>query len=513
MFKKKLLGLVMVSALVLSVEGCSSNKDLFEPVESPEVKDVFVPDVVWSESTQGTKGFYSQLVPCISGNNLYIAGRKGKVYAFDATNGDSIWKIDLSDEKENDNKRSARLNGGMSASDHFVAVGSENGYLYVLNKKDGSIYYKQYLGQEVLTPPCFNASGDKLFVLDSTGKLNALDLVNKKVLWTSGDNVSTLHLRSQAKPIAVGDEMVVLGTVSGRMMFISQNDGLILNQVVIGQNNGSSDLDRISDVSSTPLLLGDSIYSTAYNAGFVKYSLEKSAIVGRLAYYSSKDIAYDDNFFVITGDNGTVYCVRRSDNIELWANSQLRYRNVTSPAIYGNYAVVGDLEGYIYFINLNNGQIESKVEISGSDPIYVAPIVAGNCIVVYCSSGAVEVLCYDPANIVMPKKRFTDLELVIGNTAALVAANAMSPLSAGGVTKEDLEKRRAQARQIVAQIEAHQRQMEAQYREYQRQKAEYEKRVAEYEKQKREQLSGFGVMPEAGVKSDNDVEFVEEDSE
>lgn len=70
--------------------------------------------------------------------------------------------------------------------------------------------------------------------------------------------------------------------------------------------------------------------------------------------------------------------------------------------------------------------------------------------------------------------------MVTGNTAALIAAQAMSPTAAGsGVTQEDLEKRRAEARKIVAQIEAQQRAAEAQYREYQRQKAEYERRVAE----------------------------------
>ena len=55
--------------------------------------------------------------------------------------------------------------------------------------------------------------------------------------------------------------------------------------------------------------------------------------------------------------------------------------------------------------------------------------------------------------------------------------------------------------------------MEAEYREYQRRKAEYEKQVKEYERKKREELSGFGLMPGAGVKSDSDVEFVEDDSE
>lgn len=87
----------------------------------------------------------------------------------------------------------------------------------------------------------------------------------------------------------------------------------------------------------------------------------------------------------------------------------------------------------------------------------------------------------------------------------------MSPAATGGVTKDDLEKRREEARKLVAQIQSRERQIEAQYREYLRQKAEYEKRVAEYEKQRREQLQSYGLDPDSGVSSDNDIEIVESD--
>ncbi|MGN0902313.1 MAG: hypothetical protein ACI4M9_03430, partial [Succinivibrio sp.] len=176
------------------------------------------------------------------------------------------------------------------------------------------------------------------------------------------------------------------------------------------------------------------------------------------------------------------------------------------------YAVVGDLEGYLYFMNLNDGVIDCKIEVDSS-PIYVAPLVVGNCLAVYTSSGRIELLCYDPIDIVINKKRFTDLELVTGNTAAIIASKAMSENVSGATSKEALAQRREEARKLVAKIEAQQRAVEQQYREYQRQKAEYERKVKEYEARKREELSGYGLMPEAGVKSDTEEEFVEDDSQ
>ena len=188
MIKNKLLKLFAVSAVAFAIAGCSSNKDLFAPVESPEIDNAFKVDHVWSVGTQGTDRFFSQLVPCVYGHSMYVAGREGKVYAIDASSGKKIWTVDLSDEKENENKRSSRLNGGMSASEQYVAVGSENGYIYVLNRQNGSIYFKHYLGVEVLTRPAFSADGSKIFVLDAKGTLNAFDLLKKEKIWVSGDN-------------------------------------------------------------------------------------------------------------------------------------------------------------------------------------------------------------------------------------------------------------------------------------------------------------------------------------
>lgn len=509
MIKNKLITAALTAAICLVISGCSSNKDLFEPVESPDVDNVFEPLNVWSYSTQGSDDFFSQLTPVVSHSVMYVAGRDGKIYAINVKDGSKRWKIDLSDEDENDNKRSARLSGGVATRGKYIAVGSENGYLYVMNRKDGSIYYKAFVGSEIVTSPVFNASGDKIFVMDSVGRLSAFSLTTKAKIWESGDLSESLHLRSQSKPVAVGDELVVIGTASGRVMMLSQLDGFVLNQVGVGQNNGSSDLDRMSDVSSTPLLIGSEMYTTAYNSGFVRYSLEKQAVTSRLSYHSSKDIAYDDNYFVLTGDNGHVYCVRRSDNVEAWVNTQLGYRNVTAPVIYGNYAVVGDLEGYVYFMNLNDGVIDSKIKVSSS-PIYVAPFIVGNCLVVYSSDGSVDLICYDPIDMVQPKKRFTDLEKISGITSALIASKAMTEnLGIGTSTREAIEQRREEARKLVAQIQAQERAIEAQIREYQRQKTEYEKRVAEYEKKQREELSGYGLMPSAGVKSEDDEEFIE----
>ena len=102
MIKNKLIKAAISAAICLVISGCTSNKDLFEPVESPEVENVFEPLNVWSYSTQGSDDFFSQLTPVVSHSVMYVAGRDGKIYAINVKDGSKRWKIDLSDEDEND---------------------------------------------------------------------------------------------------------------------------------------------------------------------------------------------------------------------------------------------------------------------------------------------------------------------------------------------------------------------------------------------------------------------------
>ncbi len=504
MTKSKLLWVAPVLAMLCL--GCA-NKDVDAPVEAPEIDNRFSLQHVWSTSTGGVDGFFSQMHPTISGNAVYIASRDGDVSALSLDAGKKLWTTDLGDEEENDTKRSARLSGGVSAYGGKVAVGSENGYIYLLNAADGKLLWKDYLGCEIVSAPAFSESTGKIFVLDSIGRVHAYEVLNGQKLWTSGDSNNSLHLRSQSEPLAVGDDYVIIGAAHGQVYIISQQNGMILDQITVTENYGTNDLARIADVAATPLLLDGKMFTTAYNGGFVSYDFDAKSIVNRLPYHSSKALGFDDSHFVITEDHGQIYCINRYDNTELWVNAKLRNRNVTAPVVYGNYVVVGDFEGYLYFINLQSGVIESMFDLEDA-AIMTAPQVINGNLLVYYANGDLEMVRYDPTGAAASKALYAQNELAAGKGRVKVSEFNLNNISFG-LTAEQLQERRRQAVNIVNQIEARQRAAEAQLAEYNRRKAEYERQKAEYERQrrayeeqKRQELSGFGIMP--GVKSEDD---------
>lgn len=501
---RTLLALAITGA-ALALNACSGSKDLEEPVLAPAVDNRFDVKKIWHVTTGYSDRLYSQLSPVSDDKVIYAPSRIGWISALSMEKGRHVWMLDLSDEEENDDKRFTRLSGGLSYQDGRLAAGTENGWLYFIDAATGKLIWKKYLNGELTVKPAFSQDSSRLFVVDARGRLYALSTLDGTELWSSGDTTGALQLRSHANPVAVGDSYVVVGTPTGRVQVFDQSNGNLVNQITVGVPSGSNALERVSDVSSTPVFIDDVLYAVGYSDGLTQYSLRAGRTVNRLGYHSARDLAFDDNIIVLTDDSSHVHGISRVDNSELWVNTSLTYRNVSAPVIYGNYAVVGDMEGFVYFLNLANGVIECKLKTDNT-PIYAAPQVVGSALMVFTANDNLYLFYYDPQNNARFKAEEALAQQRVSEPELLRSKEGVG-YQLGGMGQEELLARRAQAQQLVNAMEARQREAERQMNEYRRRKAEYEKQKAEYERRQQEyerarleEVSGFGIMP--GVKSE-----------
>ena len=142
-----LKNLAMTLMAGIALQGCSlfnSEEDVVKMAPVPQVESRFDPEVLWSKSVgSGVGKFYSQLSPVVADDQVFAAARDGDVMAFDKQSGDRKWTIDLSDQPENADKRSARLSGGLTAFYGKLFLGSENGYVYAIDQTDGSLLWSK----------------------------------------------------------------------------------------------------------------------------------------------------------------------------------------------------------------------------------------------------------------------------------------------------------------------------------------------------------------------------------
>ena len=77
----------------------------------------------------------------------------------------------------------------------------------------------------------------------------------------------------------------------------------------------------------------------------------------------------------------------RRNGAESWKHDQLLRRGLTRPVFYGSFIVGGDQDGYLHWINIDDGQFAAREKVGGkgfSGP----PLVEGNTLYVMTKKGA-----------------------------------------------------------------------------------------------------------------------------
>jgi len=84
---------------------------------------------------------------------------------------------------------------------------------------------------------------------------------------------------------------------------------------------------------------------------------------------------------VVSDPAGTVWALDKSSGTSVWSNPSLARRSLTAPTVQGDYAVVGDFDGYLHWLRLDNGQ-EAARERVGGKALRAKPIVVDGILLV-----------------------------------------------------------------------------------------------------------------------------------
>lgn len=380
----KSLHTLLPLALALSLAACSSQTPVAPASSLPDIDNAFDIDTRWSSSVgNGVGGYYSQLRPVVEGERLFAAARNGVVKAFDAASGDELWEAELDELEINHNQRSPRLAGGLSAAYGNLYFGSENGVVYALSQSDGSLLWTQNVPGEVLAAPAVDEG--KVVVHTSAGNLVALDSATGEQQWLLRNEQPSLTLRSMATPITAGGA-VLYGRADGRLGIALLANGQPVRDTRIASPKGATELERMVDVAARPVILGDILFSIAYNGQLTAHQLISGQQLWKRQYQGSEDLSTDGRLLFITDSRSHVFAVDARSGSEVWSNTGLENRHLTAPAVFGDYLVAGDAEGYLYWLDRSTGKLVSLERVDSAG-LYAAPVVAGDTLYVQSRDG------------------------------------------------------------------------------------------------------------------------------
>ncbi len=375
---------LIVLACVFALAGCSTVRGWFggggdsdkakakkaaEPAELVEFAPSATVSRLWSASAgKGEDRLGVRQAPVIADGRVYAAAVDGGVRAFDLQSGASVWQY-ASD---------LRLSGGPGAGEGLVVVGGLKGEVIALDAATGSERWQAKVVSEVISAPAIGQG--MVFVRSNDGRVTAFDATSGERRWFWTRELPTLTVRGNDAPV-LGPGFVFVGNDDGTLAALSIADGRQLWDVPVAQPDGRTELDRMADVDGTPVLDGTVLYASSYKQSTLAIDAPSGRPIWGSEHGGSNRPALAIDKLVVSDRNGSVWGLDRSSGSASWEQPALARRSLSGVAVQGDYAVVGDFDGYLHWLRLDTGDFAAR-ERAGRAAIKGAPVAADGILVV-----------------------------------------------------------------------------------------------------------------------------------
>ncbi|WP_166263707.1 outer membrane protein assembly factor BamB [Marinobacter caseinilyticus] len=348
------VALSLWSILLLGLlAGCSTNEPFEQPAPVPEVVESVEFKQIWSMSVgDGHDGQYLHLEPALLGTMLYAVSADGVIVSVDPEDGAIQWQQEIDQ----------RIMAGIGGDADQLYLVTRDAQLQAYSKEQGGARWDVQLPNEVLAAP--QSNGSIVVVQTIDGKVLAFDVETGAKRWQYDGVIPVLTIRATGKPL-VGKELTLVSFANGQLFGLSSETGQPLWQYIVGEPKGRTELERLVDVTSQPLLLDTAALVTGYQGKLAAVDIRSGQEIWSrsTSSFHAPAIAYGNLF--VSESNGDIIAVDGSTRKVLWTQDKLSWRQSTQPLVTGDYVLTGDFEGYLYALSVEDGALQGQLQFDG----------------------------------------------------------------------------------------------------------------------------------------------------
>lgn len=384
---------VGVLLLVVLVTGCGALTELRldladkvfgrEPLNAPsELKDVtprIKTLVSWSAQTGETRNY--DYKPALEAGFVYAANANGDLSKLDANNGNQVWSVNVGEP----------ISGGVGIGGGLVLVGTKRGNLFAYDVNGKQVWASQ-LSSEVLSQAEY--SDGVVIARSGDNHIYGLDAVDGTRKWVYERKVPALSLRSSAG-IVVDSGAVYAGFSGGKMAAIRADNGRLLWEVTVAVPKGVTEIERIADITSLPVVAGPVVYAVAYQGRVAAVDRVKGKVLWNREISSYTGMTFNNEKLYLSHALGSIYSLDYATGRTFWRQGDLINRRLTAPAVINNTVVVGDLEGYVHFLDIDDGKFNSRIKVDSNAVMAVVPGGSDSQVIVATRGGGLYAISID----------------------------------------------------------------------------------------------------------------------
>lgn len=303
------------------------------------------------------------LAPAVDQAAIAAAGSEGRVMLMEGTLAPT-WDVALKTD----------VIGGVGINANAVFLVTLDGQLVGLSRADGSEVLRVSLPSASNVPPV--ASDALVFVKTHTGQVMAFDASTGDLVWFEEVAEAMMGIQGGAPMVLENGVLRVLWE-SGRLVSYEAASGRIIWERQVALPRGRNPVSRIVDSKGTPSLRHGLIATASRNSQVSVLDAQSGQLI-----WSAESDAYPGavlafNAVIAVETDGTVVAYSAQTGETLWAQTGLKFRELSPPAVADTAIAVADLEGYVHLLNPADGALIGRVRVSSAKG-QVAPVMTAN---------------------------------------------------------------------------------------------------------------------------------------
>jgi outer membrane protein assembly factor BamB len=352
----------------------SSSAPKVKPAELAAIQPTAELKSPWQASV-GSAGEFT-FSPAVVGSSVYASARDGTLARFDG--GRQVWRISAGQI----------ISGGVGSDGKLVVVGTPKGEVLAFDAATGREIWKARVSSEVLAAP---AVADGLAVVRSgDSRIFGFDVADGKRRWVYQRSTPTLSLRSNVGVVPAG-KVTLAGFPGGKLVAIANNNGAAVWEVTVALPKGATELERVADVTSSPVVSGSSVCAAAFQGRVACFDSNSGNTLWSRDMSSSAGLDLDSRYVYIADDKGAVHALDRNSGASVWKQDKLSSRGLSRPLALGSHVAVADYQGVVHLLRREDGAFAARAATDGS-AVRAEPVLFGAGLLVQTANGGLHAL-------------------------------------------------------------------------------------------------------------------------
>ncbi len=359
----------------------SSDESVEKPAELFNILPAITVTQVWHTelSTQKPHAFS----PAATLDGIYAASEKkklfssierGQLFKLDAKTGRVVWQSDPG----------PYLSAAGGASDDDEYTGTLKGDLVAWDHT-GKQHWHTHLSSEVIGVP--KVAEGIVVVRTENGDIYGLDSATGVQKWRYQHQLPTLTLHAQPG-VVIYKGAVFAGYAGGKLVALTLDSGSVGWEADVSVPHGATEIERVNDITSTPVVDDREVCAVNYNGHLACFDVHSGNQLWAKDISSTAGLTMDDSNLYVTDTHGYVYAYEKEHGVSIWTQFLLRLRQVTAPRRVGDYVAVGDYQGFVHLLALNDGHFIARMPTDGS-AILTQPLEYHHGVIVQTAKGGV----------------------------------------------------------------------------------------------------------------------------